>query len=82
MIVVAIAMILAAIAVPFIGNTMRVYKMRAAVTSVTSAISSARYQSIFHGCKTQIVFTKSSYSYQIQSATAGSRRASVPCGLR
>jgi prepilin-type N-terminal cleavage/methylation domain-containing protein len=66
-VVVAIAMILAAMAIPFIGNTMRVYKMRAATTSVTSAISSARYQSIFHGCKTQIVFTKSSYSYQIQS---------------
>lgn len=66
-VVVAIAMILGAIAIPFIGNTMRVYKMRAGVTSVTSAISSARYQAIFHGCKTQVVFTASSYSYQIQS---------------
>jgi prepilin-type N-terminal cleavage/methylation domain-containing protein len=66
-VVVAIAMILAAMAVPFIMNTMRVYRMRSAITSVTGAIAQARYQSIFHGCKTQIVFTKSSYSYQLQS---------------
>jgi prepilin-type N-terminal cleavage/methylation domain-containing protein len=66
-VVVAIAMILGAMAIPFIMNTLRVYKMRSAITSVTGAISQARYQSIFHGCKTQIVFTKSSYSYQLQS---------------
>jgi prepilin-type N-terminal cleavage/methylation domain-containing protein len=66
-IVVAIGMILAGMAVPAITNTLRVYKMRSAVTSVTGAISSARYQAIFHGCKTQIVFTASSYSYQVQS---------------
>ena len=66
-IVVAIGMILAAMAVPFITNTLRVYRMRGAVTSVTSAISSGRYQAIFHGCKTQIVFTASTYSYQVQS---------------
>src|ERR1700761_112764 len=67
-VVIAIAMILAGMAIPIIGNTMRVYKMRAAVTSVTGAISSARYQAIFHGCKTAIVFTASTYSYQVQSA--------------
>jgi prepilin-type N-terminal cleavage/methylation domain-containing protein len=66
-IVVAIAMILAAMAVPVITNTMRIYKMRSATTSVTGAIAAGRYQAIFHGCKTQIVFTASSYSYQLQS---------------
>jgi type II secretory pathway pseudopilin PulG len=66
-IVVAIAMILAGMAAPFIGNTLRVYKMRSAVTSVTGAISNARYQAIFHGCKTQIVFTAAAYTYQISS---------------
>ena len=67
LVVIAIASVLAAMAVPVIVNTLRVYRMRAAISSVTGAISSARYQAIFHGCKTQIVFTKSSYSYQIQS---------------
>jgi prepilin-type N-terminal cleavage/methylation domain-containing protein len=66
-IVVAIGAILAAMAVPVITNTLRVYKMRSAVTSLTGAISSGRYQAIFHGCKTQIVFTASSFSYQLQS---------------
>ncbi len=66
-IVVAIGLILAGLAAPAVVNTLRVYKMRAAVTSVTGAISSGRYQAIFHGCKTQIVFTAASYSYQFQS---------------
>jgi prepilin-type N-terminal cleavage/methylation domain-containing protein len=65
--VVGIAGVLAAISIPSITNTLRVYKMRAATTSVTGAISAARYQAIFHGCKTQIVFTASTYSYQVQS---------------
>jgi hypothetical protein len=34
---------------------------------VTGAISSARYQAIFHGCKTQIAFTAGTYSYQVSS---------------
>ncbi len=66
-IVVAISMILAAMAIPVITNTMRIYRMRSAVTSLTGAITSSRYQAIFHGCKSQVVFTAASYSYQVQS---------------
>jgi prepilin-type N-terminal cleavage/methylation domain-containing protein len=66
-IVVAIGMILAGLATPVIINTLRVYKMRTAITSITGLISNARYQSIFHGCKTQIVFTAAAYTYQISS---------------
>jgi len=65
--VVAVGMILAAMAVPVIGNTMRIYSMRSAISSLTGAISSSRYQAIFHGCKSQVVITKASYSYQVQS---------------
>jgi prepilin-type N-terminal cleavage/methylation domain-containing protein len=65
--VVAIGMILAGLATPVIVNTLRVYKMRTAVTSITGLISNARYQAIFHGCKTQIVFTAAAYTYQISS---------------
>lgn len=67
LLVIAVGMILAAIAVPVIGNTLRVYAMRAATTSLSGAISSSRYQAIFHGCKSQVVFTAASYSYQVQS---------------
>ena len=66
-IVIAIGMILAGLATPIIVNTLRVYKMRSAVTTVTGLISNARYQAIFHGCKTQIVFTAPAYTYQISS---------------
>jgi prepilin-type N-terminal cleavage/methylation domain-containing protein len=66
-IVVAIGMILAGLATPVIVNTLRVYKMRSAVTSMTGLISNARYQAIFHGCKTQVVFTAPAYTYQISS---------------
>jgi prepilin-type N-terminal cleavage/methylation domain-containing protein len=66
-VVIAIAGILSAMAVPMIFNTLRVYRMRSAVSSVTGLISNARYQAIFHGCKTQIVFTASTYTYQISS---------------
>lgn len=66
-IVVAIAMVLAGMAIPVIGNSLRVYKMRSAVTGLTAQVSSARYQAIFHGCKTQVVFTASTYTYQISS---------------
>ena len=65
--VVAVGMILAAMAVPVIGNTMRIYSMRSAISSLTGAISSSRYQAIFHGCKSQVVITKATYSYQVQS---------------
>jgi prepilin-type N-terminal cleavage/methylation domain-containing protein len=67
LIVVAIVSVMAAIAIPVIGNTLRVYKMRAAVTQVTSVISSTRYQAIFHGCKTQVVMTAATSTYQMQS---------------
>ena len=67
MVVIGIAGILAAMAVPMIFNTLRIYRMRSAVSNITGLISSARYQAIFHGCKTQIVFTASSYTYQISS---------------
>ena len=65
--VVAVGMVLAAMAVPVIGNTMRIYSMRSAISSLTGAISSSRYQAIFHGCKSQVVITKATYSYQVQS---------------
>jgi prepilin-type N-terminal cleavage/methylation domain-containing protein len=67
LVVIAIASLLAAIALPSIFNTLRLYKMRSAVTSITGLISNARYQAIFHGCKTQILFTASTYTYQISS---------------
>jgi Tfp pilus assembly protein FimT len=69
-VVVLVGMVLAAIAIPVVQSTLRVLAMRSAVASITGAISSTRYQAIFSGCKSQIAFTKASYSYQVSSQAA------------
>src|SRR5262249_27984836 len=66
-IVVAIALIVSAMAVPGIRRSLQYYAMRSAVTSVTGAIQSARYNAIFHGCRYQLVFTAASKSYTVAS---------------
>jgi len=74
-IVVAIAMVVIAMAVPGIRRVTQLYAMRSAVTSLTSAIQSARYNAIFHGCRYQLVFTAASKSapesWQRPPPTAG-----------
>jgi prepilin-type N-terminal cleavage/methylation domain-containing protein len=67
MLVIGVGMVLAAIAIPVVQNSLRVYNMRAATSSLAGAISSTRFQAIFNGCKSQIVFNQATYSYQIQS---------------
>jgi prepilin-type N-terminal cleavage/methylation domain-containing protein len=64
-IVVAIALVVMAMAVPGIRRVTQLYAMRAAVTSVTGAIQSARYNAIFHNCRYQLVFTAASKSYTV-----------------
>jgi prepilin-type N-terminal cleavage/methylation domain-containing protein len=64
-IVVAIAMVVMAMAVPGIRRVTQLYAMRAAVTSLTGAIQSARYNAIFHGCRYQLVFTAATKSYTV-----------------
>jgi prepilin-type N-terminal cleavage/methylation domain-containing protein len=88
-IVVAIALVVIAMAIPGINNALHYYSLRSAVSSLTGAIQSARYQAIFHGCRYQLVFTQSSYSYTVAnevpvagsttcSATYGTASAAIP----
>ena len=88
-IVVAVVSILAAMAVPYIGTSLKYYNLRASVSSVTAAIQSNRYQAIFHGCRYQVAFTASTNSYAVSTtsdpagsgtclATFGTASASVP----
>lgn len=71
-IVIAIAMIVVAMAVPGTRRLLQNYNMRSSVTSLTGAIQSARYNAIFHGCKYQLVFSGSSYTVASQVPAAGS----------
>jgi prepilin-type N-terminal cleavage/methylation domain-containing protein len=67
LIVITIAGLLAAIAIPTLVTTLRVMALRSAVASLTGAIQSARYQAIFHGCSYQIAFSSATYSYTVAS---------------
>src|SRR5690242_18301687 len=74
-VVVAIAMIVMASAIPGIRRMSQLYAMHAAVTSVTGAIQAARYNAIFHGCRYQVVFTAATKSYTVanQVGAAGAQ---------
>ena len=73
LVVVAIAMVLSAMAIPMTINAMRSYKLNAAVAAATGAIQSTRYAAIMHGYPGtgvpgygyEITFTPSTNSYQV-----------------
>ena len=67
MFVVVIVVIMTAMAVPLVNNTVSYFRMRGAVSAVTGAIQSTRYQAIFQGCPYQIVFTAATNTYQVQN---------------
>ena len=78
MFVVVIVVIMTAMAVPLVNNTVSYFRMRGAVSAVTGAIQSTRYQAIFQGCPYQIVFTKATNTYQVQNqCPAGGAFANV-----
>jgi type IV fimbrial biogenesis protein FimT len=72
-VVVAIAGILAAIAIPIVQNTLRIYTLRSSVSALTGAIQSTRYQAIYHGCLYQlnVIAATASYTLQTEAPAAG-----------
>ena len=68
--VLLIFMIMAAMAIPLIQNVMGSYRLNGAVSSVTGAIQSTRYQAIFNGYPFRVVFNQAALTYQIQSDPA------------
>jgi Tfp pilus assembly protein FimT len=64
-VVIGIAMLLAAMAIPAIQSSLRYMALRSAVSSLTGAIQSTRYQAIFHGCQYQLAFRSATYDYTI-----------------
>lgn len=67
LITVVVAIVGTVIAVPLINNVMGAYRLRSAVSSVTGLIQSARYQAISSGYAYQVVLTKATSTYQVQS---------------
>jgi len=72
MMVILIIMVVTAIAIPQVKSSLNRYRLEGAVASATWAIQSTRYQALMQGYQYQVVFTKSTNSYQIQSEPVGS----------
>ena len=66
-VVVAIAMVLAAIAVPVITNSLRVFTYKSSIAAFTGAIQGTRYQAIYHGCPYQLAFSSATMTYTVAS---------------
>lgn len=66
-----VACIMAAFAIPEVQNVVRNYRLDAAVSSVTGAIQSTRYQAIMRGYPYVIEFNPGSGSYQVLNKPPG-----------
>ena len=66
-----VGMILTALAAPQISSALNSYRLQGAIASATWAIQSIRYQALVAGRPYQVVFTKSTNTYQIQSSADG-----------
>jgi type II secretory pathway pseudopilin PulG len=64
--VVVVVVLMAAMAIPLLNRVAPALKLRGAVSSVTGAIQSTRYQAIFQGCPYQLVFAAAANTYQVQ----------------
>jgi prepilin-type N-terminal cleavage/methylation domain-containing protein len=66
-IVMVIGLILALVSVPLINNVYQTFRVNAAISAVTGAIQTTRYQAISNGYPFEVVFSKVNSNYQIQS---------------
>jgi prepilin-type N-terminal cleavage/methylation domain-containing protein len=59
--------VMTAISLPVVKSSLNAYKVSTAVASVTNAVQTTRYRSISTGYPFQVIFTKATSTYQIQS---------------
>lgn len=65
LIVVAIALLMAAFAIPATRSAIASYQLSAAVDSATGAIQGARYQAIMQGYPYQVAFSSTNNTFQV-----------------
>jgi len=70
-IVMAVASIMAAIAVPLVSNLQRTMRLNAAVSAVAGTMQSTRYRAIYDGCPYAVAFSKATNTSQISSEVTG-----------
>jgi Tfp pilus assembly protein FimT len=71
LIIVAIGTILTIMAIPSVRSGLRNYRLEGAISSVTWAVHSTRYQALMEGYPFQVVFSSAANTYQIQSSPTG-----------
>jgi prepilin-type N-terminal cleavage/methylation domain-containing protein len=64
--VLVIGLILTLVAIPLINNVYQTFRVNAAISAVTGAIQTTRYQAISNGYPFQVVFSKANSNYQVQ----------------
>lgn len=62
-----IGLILTLVSIPLINNVYQTYRVNAAISAVTGAIQTTRYQAISNGYPFRVVFSKANSNYQVQS---------------
>ena len=67
LIVVAIAMVMAALAIPTTRSAVANYQLNAAVDTASGAIQTTRYQAIMHGYPYQVDFDSTANTVQVSS---------------
>ena len=67
----AVVGVLASFALPTTLNSLRNYRLTAAVASATGAISAARFQAIMHAYPYSITFSSANATYQVASEPPG-----------
>lgn len=66
-VVVGIILVMTAIALPVVQSSLNAYKVSTAVAAVNNAVQTTRYRAIQVGYPFQVVFTRATSTYQIQS---------------
>ncbi len=67
----AVGLILSAVAAPMLNSTVQTYRLRAAISNVSGAIQSARYNAIYQGYPYQLKFSKDSSQIQLANEPPG-----------
>jgi Tfp pilus assembly protein FimT len=62
-----IGLIMTAMAVPLLNNTLNGYRLRGATASLTGSIQATRYQAIFNGYPFRLVLDSVALTYQVQN---------------
>jgi prepilin-type N-terminal cleavage/methylation domain-containing protein len=71
LVMLAIGTILTVMAIPSVRSGLRNYRLEGAISSVTWAVHSTRYQALMEGYPFQVILSSTANTYQIQSSPTG-----------